>query len=190
MIKIGFIDLYLTYIELVNKGLTKDEIKNNEDFNKIYDDIKIIIGQPFVAPYMRRAKEMMKFMTSNRIENYNKLIKLIMEIEKEKFNLYKLVIFVGFEDLTEEFKSDILEVSEANPYLNSDIILYSKLTHPTELDVSYFKDVSIVIDKTEDVTMEDLIEILENTDLKSELINYKNKTYNYIPKLISINKKN
>lgn len=189
MVKIGFVDLYLIYLELINKGLKKEEIKNNEEFNKVYDDIKIILGQPLIAPYMRRAKETMKFMTSNRIENYNKLIKLIMEIEKEKFNLYKLILFVGFNDLTEELKGNILEVSEANPYLNSDIILYSKLTHPTELDVSYFKDVSIVMDKTKDVTMEDLINILENMDLKLELMSYKNKTYNYIPKLISINKK-
>lgn len=186
MIKIGFIDLYLIYLELINKGLTKDEIKNDEDFNKIYNDIKIVLGQPLIAPYMKRAKETMRFITSDRIENYNNLIKLIIEIEKEKFNIYSLVLFVGFEDLTEELKNNILEVSEVNPYLNSDIILYSKLTHPTELDISYFKDVKIILDKTEDVSMEDLFNILENMDFKLDMMSYKNKTYSYISKIISV----
>lgn len=188
MIKIGFIDLYLIYLELIKKGLSKDEIKKDENFNKVYNDIKTITGDQVLAPYFKRAKDCMNFITNDRIENYQNLIELVIELEKEKFNIHKLTTFFGFEDLTEELKNNILELTESNPYLKSDIVLYSKLFYPIEFNTSYFNNISLVLNKSKNINMEDIMDVLENVKFELELAYHKNKTYNYISKIISVKK--
>ena len=115
------------------------------------------------------------------------LIKELIDTLEEQTNIYQSLL-----EIASKKKVSIIEnnIDELQAFVKEENVLVGRNQRLEKKRIEFFKDISMVLGKNQNISLKDIIENIKGQDGEKELIEIREKMLDVLPKLKSINDQN
>ncbi len=115
------------------------------------------------------------------------LIKELIDTLEEQTNIYQSLL-----EIASKKKVSIIEnnIDELQAFVKEENVLVGRNQRLEKKRIEFFKDISMVLGKNQNISLKDIIENIKGQDGEKELIELREKMLDVLPKLKSINDQN
>lgn len=115
------------------------------------------------------------------------LIKELIDTLEEQANIYQALL-----EIASKKKVSIIEnnIDELQAFVKDENVLVGRNQRLEKKRIEFFKDISMVLGKNEDISLKEIIDNIKGQDGEKELISIREKMLVVLPKLKSINDQN